>query len=85
MTMTERPADERAGGRKPPAGKPGFMPTVLLSVACFLALFTFLAFQFTAGKTRATALPPQSDNGIVSSAPSPAETLPAPPPVTSSS
>ncbi len=84
MTMTDRPTGRRAGGPTPPTGKPSFKTTAVLSVACFLALFTLLAFHFSAGKARTSALPAQGGNGIVNSAPSPAETAPAPP-VTSSS
>ncbi|MEZ5075660.1 MAG: hypothetical protein R2691_12665 [Solirubrobacterales bacterium] len=62
--MTDRPADRpdtEAGRRPVPGGhsrpgaapavrkKPGFMPTVLLGIASFVALFVFLAFQLNSG------------------------------------
>jgi hypothetical protein len=55
----------RAGGSPVPAGsarreqprKPGFLPTALASVACFLVLFEFLAFQLRSGNDPALGAP----------------------------
>ena len=56
--MTDRPTASkqpvRAGARsapprRPARGKPGILPTLLTSAACFLVLFEFLAFQLRSG------------------------------------
>jgi hypothetical protein len=57
--MTDRPtaseqsvaagASRSAPPRRPVTGKPGVLPTLLASGACFLVLFEFLAFQLRSG------------------------------------
>lgn len=64
--MTELPTGQAASGegaagtggaqRRLPR-KPGFMPTAVASVACFLVLFEFLAFQVSSGKDPALGAP----------------------------
>lgn len=65
-TMTDRspaidpaasPASKSVPARRPAPRRPGFGPTILASVACFLVLFEFLAFQLHSGNDPALGAP----------------------------